>query len=302
MDDFGKLYDLAVKLKCDVKKDEPMKKYTSYEIGGPADLFISPNSESSLKEIRKKAKEYNIKLYTVGNATNILIPDEGLRGAVIHISDGFREIKYSGGGIIDCCAGVSLSKLCGFAAANGLTGLEFAFGIPGSAGGGAFMNAGAYGGEMKDVLTMCSHITDNGDEGAFVGSDLDLSYRHSIYSNNGYTITKIQVKLKNGDKEEIYSKMKELMKRRKEKQPLEFPSAGSVFKRPAGHYAGTLIEQCGLKGKKIGGAQVSEKHAGFIVNRGGATCSDVVSLIDFVKNEVFRQTGVELEPEIRVWR
>ena len=190
--------------------------------------------------------------------------------------------------------------MCSFALENSLTGLEFAYGIPGSCGGAAFMNAGAYGGEMKDVLYRCDHIDKNGDKGFIEGEDMRLSYRHSAYYDNGCIVTGLYLKLKKGDKEEIKAKMTELMGRRKDKQPLEFPSAGSTFKRPEGYFAGALIEECNLKGVSVGGAQVSEKHAGFVINTGGATCKDVLDLCKKVSDTVYDKKGVKLEMEIRV--
>ena len=191
-------------------------------------------------------------------------------------------------------------KLCRFALQNSLSGLEFAFGIPGSCGGAAFMNAGAYGGEMKDVLFKCDHIDENGERGSLSGDELNLSYRHSAYSENGCTITGLYLKLKKGNPDEIKAKMDDFLQRRKDKQPLEYPSAGSTFKRPEGYFAGALIEECGLKGKQVGGAQVSEKHAGFIINKGGATCTDILELCKICSETVYKQKGVKLEMEIRV--
>ena len=193
-----------------------------------------------------------------------------------------------------------MSRVCNFALENGLTGLEFAFGIPGSAGGAAYMNAGAYGGEMKDVLVECRHIDSNGNFGSLRGEELGLAYRTSAYEHNGYIITTLVMKLSKGNKDEIRAKMQELLQRRKDKQPLEYPSAGSTFKRPEGYFAGALIEECGLKGYSVGGAQVSEKHAGFVINKGSATAKDVLDLIKYIQDKVFSEKGVMLEPEVRL--
>ena len=202
-------------------------------------------------------------------------------------------------GMITCGAGVSMNRLCRFALEKGLTGLEFAFGIPGSAGGAAFMNAGAYGGEMKDVLAGCTHLTQSGERGRLVGEELALGYRRSAYRENGFLITSLLLRLAPGDKTEIQARMEDLIARRKAKQPLEYPSAGSTFKRPEGYFAGALIESCGLKGASVGGAQVSEKHAGFVINHGGATSADILALIRLIQNTVYAKKGVRLEPEVR---
>ncbi len=210
------------------------------------------------------------------------------------------SVKLTGGLTINCDAGVSLSRLCNFALENSLTGLEFAFGIPGSAGGAAYMNAGAYGGEMKDVIVSCTHITPQGIIENVEASSLGFGYRKSVYSDNGCVIISIDVSLMLGCKQKIKSEMLDIIEKRRLKQPLEYPSAGSVFKRPEGYYAGALIEQCGLKGRSVGGAQLSEKHAGFIVNRGGATCEDVKRLIEIIKENVYSCFGVMLETEIKM--
>jgi UDP-N-acetylmuramate dehydrogenase len=212
----------------------------------------------------------------------------------------FSEVKLIDENVIFAQAGASLTKVCRFALENELSGLEFAYGIPGSCGGAAFMNAGAYGGEMRDVLYKCEHIDSNGNLGALQGDELELSYRHSAYYNNNCIVTGLYFKLDNGDKDEIKSKMTDLIGRRKEKQPIEYPSAGSTFKRPEGYFAGALIQECGLKGATVGGAQVSEKHAGFVINIGGATCNDVLELCKKVSDTVYKEKGVKLEMEIRV--
>lgn len=298
MEPIQELYEAACRAGCGALLEEPMAKYTSFKIGGPAQLFLSPDSREQLSLICREAARLEIPLTVFGNGSNLLVADEGIRGAVVHIGKGFGELRLCGDEII-CGAGVPLNRLCMFALENSLTGLEFAYGIPGSAGGAAFMNAGAYGGEMKDVLTACEHIDSQGGEGRLEGDALGLSYRHSAYSENKFIITTLRLSLARGEREAIESKHRELMARRKDKQPFEYPSAGSVFKRPEGNFAGTLIEQCGLKGKAVGGAQVSRKHAGFIINTGGATCADVQALVSLVQDEVFKATGVMLEPEIR---
>ena len=285
---------------CEVKADEPMKNHTSFKIGGCADLFVTVSRTEQLVQVIRRAGDNRIPLFILGNGSNLLVSDKGIRGIVLKLGGEFCDIGWNEDGTIRCGAGAQLSKLCAFALEHSLTGLEFAWGIPGSCGGAAFMDAGAYGGEMKDVVTSCEHIDlCTGEAGRFEGEELDFAYRHSVYSGGGYVITALHLRLKEGDKEEIRAKMDDLMGRRKDKQPLEYPSAGSVFKRPVGYFAGGLIEQCGLKGAQVGGAMVSPKHAGFIVNVGGATCEDVLGLIASIQKTVKEETGVELECEVR---
>lgn len=277
-----------------------MSLHTTFKIGGNARLIVYPESQEQISEFVKVAKDNNIRLIAIGNGSNLLVDDEGLDACVMILGDGFNEICLIDDETIFACAGARLIALCRFAYENSLTGLEFAYGIPGSCGGGAFMNAGAYGGEMKDVLYKCTHIDKDGNIAFLEGDDLDLSYRHSAYSDNGCIITGLYLKLKKGDKEEIKAKMDDFISRRKAKQPLEFPSAGSTFKRPQGYFAGALIEECNLKGASVGGAMVSEKHAGFVINKGGATCKDVLDLCQLCSDTVFKEKGVKLEMEIKV--
>ncbi len=285
---------------CEVKADEPMKQHTSFKIGGAADWFVTVHDERQLREVLALARREEIPVFVLGNGSNLLVSDKGIRGIVLRLGGAFCDIGLNSDGTIHCGAGAQLSKLCAFALERSLTGLEFAWGIPGSCGGAALMDAGAYGGEMKDVVISCEHIClATGESGRFAGDELDFAYRHSVYSGGGYVITALNLRLEKGDKETIRAKMDELMGRRKDKQPLEYPSAGSIFKRPAGYFAGGLIEQCGLKGAQTGGAQVSPKHAGFIVNVGGATCEDVLTLIGDIQHKVKEETGVDLECEVR---
>ena len=285
---------------CEVRADEPMKNHTTFKIGGSADLFVTVCDNSQLVSVVRLCNEKEIPLFVLGNGSNLLVSDKGIRGAVLRLGGEFCDIGFNSDGSVHCGAGAQLSKLCAFALEHSLTGLEFAWGIPGSCGGAAFMDAGAYGGEMKDVVVSCEHVAlSTGECGCFEGAELDYSYRHSVYSGGGYVITALNVRLEKGDKKEIRAKMDDLMGRRKDKQPLEYPSAGSVFKRPVGYFAGGLIEQCGLKGAQVGGAMVSPKHAGFIVNVGGATCEDVLGLIASIQKTVKEETGVELECEVR---
>ena len=297
---FDKIYDYAKSIGCQAQRDVPMSKYTTFRIGGNAAVMLTPTTDEQLASIIKKCKEENIKPFIIGNGSNMLISDNGLDTVVINMCRPDPKIELVNGDTVVCDAGATMSKVCNFALENGLTGLEFAFGIPGSAGGAAYMNAGAYGGEMKDVLVECRHIDLDGNPGSLKGDELGLAYRTSAYEHNGFIITTLVMKLSKGNKDEIRAKMQELLQRRKDKQPLEYPSAGSTFKRPEGYFAGALIEECGLKGYSVGGAQVSEKHAGFVINKGSATAKDVLDLIKYIQDKVFREKGVMLEPEVRL--
>lgn len=279
--------------------DEPMSRRTSFKIGGEADVFVTAETSDDLALVLRLVKEHDVPLTILGNGSNVLVSDKGIRGVVLKLGGDFCRMEYKGGGTITAGAGVLLSHLCQFAKGNSLAGLEFAYGIPGTLGGAVYMNAGAYGGEMKDVVVECEYVTRDGEIKVEHASALDFGYRHSRFSAGTDIICSATVILQKGDESKISSAMSELMERRTSKQPLDMPSAGSVFKRPVGHFAGTLIEQCGLKGKTIGGAQVSEKHAGFIVNVGNATCEDVMNLVKFIQQTVLEQTGVALECEIR---
>lgn len=288
------------RLGAQVQENEPMSLHTSFQIGGPADAFVTVLDEKSLSGVLKKCREAQAPVYVIGNGSDLLIPDQGLRGVVIGFGGDFCKIRLEDETRIVCGPGVTLAKLCKFALEHSLSGLEFAWGIPGSAGGAAYMNAGAYGGEMKDVLIQCRHLDENGDPGEFAGESLDFSYRRSAYTDRRLVITRLTFQLNKGDYSVIKAQMEDYLSRRKSKQPLEYPSAGSVFKRPQGYFAGQLIEQCGLKGKAIGGAQVSEKHAGFIINTGGATCQDVQRLVRLIQDTVKQEKQVALECEIKL--
>lgn len=274
--------------------------HTTFKIGGNARVIVFPASQAQAQGVIRFCVENGIRFIPIGNGSNLLVSDSGIHACVICFSNDFSEVKLAGEDVIFAQSGASLMKLCRFALEHSLSGLEFAYGIPGSCGGAAFMNAGAYDGEMKDVLFRCDHIDQSGVAGSLEGDAIGLSYRHSAYYENGCTITGIYVKLKKGDPNEIRAKMQDLLARRRAKQPLEYPSAGSTFKRPTGHFAGSLIEECGLKGKTVGGAQVSEKHAGFVINKGGATCKDVLDLCKYCSDTVYKKKGVKLEMEIRV--
>lgn len=281
-------------------ENEPMALHTTFKIGGPARLAVFPKNENEISDVIKKCKEENVRYMVVGNGSNLLVADEGIDAVVILLGKEFGEVKLIDDITIFAEAGASLMKVCRFALENGLTGLEFAYGIPGSCGGGAFMNAGAYGGELGDVMFRCDHIDKDGNKGSLEGDDLKLAYRHSAYYENGCVITGAYFKMQKADKEEIKAKMNDYMSRRRDKQPLEYPSAGSTFKRPEGNFAGALIEQCGLKGASVGGAEISTKHAGFVINKGGATCKDVLNLCKKVADTVKAEKGIDLEMEVRV--
>ncbi len=292
------IFNLAEILGCEARQNEPMSKHTSFKIGGNADAYIKVNNLSKLSTILKECQDSNVDYMILGNGSNLLVSDDGIRGAVIRLDGDFRKITLVDDTTIFCGAGATLAYLCKFALNCGLSGLEFAWGIPGTVGGAVFMNAGAYDGEMKDVVHSVSHISPSGEIGRIEKDDLNFGYRTSVYRNNNMIITGVTLKLKKGNPDEIRAKMDDYMSRRSTKQPLEYPSAGSVFKRPEGNFAGALIEQCGLKGKLCGGAQVSEKHAGFIINKSNATAKDVRDLISQIQKTVSDKTGYNLECEL----
>ena len=299
---FQELYDYAVSVGCEAVLGEKMSLNTSFKTGGPCGVRLSPSSTEQLKDIIAKANELQIPFTVLGNGTNVLVPDEGIDKAIIIIGDNMAEYSIEGEDTLVFSAGTNLVSLCRFALENSLSGLEFAFGIPGTCGGAVFMNAGAYGGEMKDVLTEITHLTPDMQIETISAEDAELSYRHSVYKNNGCIILSAKAKLSKDAKESIKERMNDFLGRRKDKQPLEYPSAGSTFKRPDGYFAGALIQECNLKGKSVGGAQVSEKHAGFVINKDNATSADILSLINLIKNTVESETGVTLEPEVIVLR
>lgn len=299
MDSIHKLGELAGSLGCEVRYGEPMSRHTTFRIGGPADLFLSVPGEDALERVLAWAHRLEVRVLPIGNGSNALVRDEGIRGAVLSLEGDFKKLSLCGENRVRCGAGVSLSEACGFARDRSLTGLEFAWGIPGAVGGAAFMNAGAYEHSLSEAVEKCEHVAPGGAPGTLSGEALGWGYRRSAYTENGDIITFVTFALKKGDRSRISARMDELFERRKNRQPLDMPSAGSVFKRPAGHYAGTLIEQCGLKGCRVGGAMVSEKHAGFIVNAGGASCRDVLALIEKIQETVFGKTGVKLECEVK---
>ena len=281
-------------------ENEPLSGHCSFRIGGPARALAAPEDMTSLSRVCSILKDHHLAPFILGNGTNLLFPDEGLQDLFLISTEKLQRLTLLPDGAVYAEAGVSLSKLASFAQQNGLAGLEFASGIPGSVGGGCFINAGAYGGEIKDVIesVVCLYL---GDQGLYEmpADKCEYGYRKSWFSTHpGCVILSAVFRLQPGDKDEIAAKMREMNEKRRQKQPLELPSAGSAFKRPEGHFAGALIEQAGLKGYTVGGAQVSEKHAGFVVNIGGATSHDVYDLMMHVRNTVYRQSGVQLEPEV----
>ncbi len=282
----------------ELRRGEPMSRHTTFRVGGPAALMVLPGDEEELLGAAQAALDEGVTPLLVGNGSNLLVADRGVDAFVIKTAPRVSRVEADGTTLY-AGAGISLAQLAAQAAKRSLTGLEFAHGIPGSLGGGVVMNAGAYGGEMCQVICLVRAVDAQGRVRELTGQNCAFSYRHSLFSQGDWLILGAAVGLSPGDPQAIRARMEDLMGRRKEKQPLEYPSAGSTFKRPQGHFAAALIEQCGLKGLRVGGAQVSEKHAGFIINTGGATCRDILALIDQVRERVLRETGVELEPEVK---
>ena len=293
---------LAIFAGCTAKPllaQEPMAKHTSFRIGGPADVLAQPADEAELAALLKRAGEHAVPVTLIGNGSNLLVRDKGIRGLVVKLSNSFSDMKALGNELT-FGSGISLAMASKKAASLSLSGLEFAVGIPGTIGGAVYMNAGAYDGEMAKVVTSVRVMDREGKISELQASELDFAYRHTALQNSGWIVISVTVALQPGEAESIAAKMADFSQRRISKQPLELPSAGSMFKRPVGYFAGTLIEQTGLKGYTVGGAQVSQKHAGFVVNVGGATAKDVLQLISDVQSKVFAAHGVRLEPEVLV--
>ncbi len=290
------LQDRLNEYKIEYVLDESMSRHTTFKIGGNADMFIKIKTVEELKSVIIMAKEFGVPYFILGKGSNLLVSDSGIEGMVISLN-GLDDIKVNGDTVV-CGAGASLRAVCLAVQKESLSGLEFAYGIPGTVGGALYMNAGAYGGEMSQVVVSATAINDDGKEIEFSLKDMKLGYRTSAFKNTNLIITSVTMKLKQGDAGTIKAAMDDFFARRRDKQPLEYPSAGSTFKRPEGYFAGTLIEQNNLKGVSVGGAEVSEKHAGFVINKGNATCCDVLALIQKVQDVVKSANGVHLEPEV----
>ena len=285
----------------DLKMNEPMAKHTSFRIGGPVEVMAFPKNSVDLSKILKASSLLDVKPVILGAGTNVLAPDEGMTGVVICLKDCLDGMEQLDDTQIRVMAGVTMTRAAVFAANSGLSGLEFAHGIPGTVGGGVYMNAGAYGGELKDVIESVTVMDTQGNISVRTGEEMCFSYRHSILEDQGGIVISTVFSLQKKDPEEIREKMRELMGKRSASQPLDLPSAGSAFKRPVGGYVAALIDQAGLKGFCVGGAAISTKHAGFAVNLGGATARDVRNLLQQVSDLVYEKSGIRLEPEVRIW-
>ena len=278
---------------------EPMSRHTTFRAGGPADFFVTPEKEGQVRKTLSLLKEAQVPRYIMGNGSNLLVGDRGYRGVILQICKKMNRIRIQDT-VIQAQAGALLSKIAAEAQAKGLTGFEFASGIPGSLGGAAMMNAGAYGGEMKQVLIQAQILNASGEIEDVLAEEMELGYRSSVFSRNGGVILSASIQLEPGDPSAIQSRMEELKFLRTSKQPLEYPSAGSTFKRPEGYFAGKLIQDAGVRGFQVGGAQVSEKHCGFVINKDQATAMDIRSLMEQVSEKVYAQFGVRLEPEVKL--
>lgn len=281
-----------------VKKDEPMKSHTTFRVGGPADYFVTPQTAEEVAKVIEACTQEKVLYYIVGNGSNLLVSDKGYEGVIIQIYKQMNQVKVEGAQI-HAQAGALLSMIAKRALDAELTGFEFAAGIPGTLGGACVMNAGAYGGEMKDVLKSVTVLTDKGEVKTLAKEELELGYRTSVIAKKGYIVLEAVLELQKGEKEKIQAVMDDLKERRVTKQPLEYPSAGSTFKRPEGYFAGKLIQDAGLRGFQVGGAQVSEKHCGFVINKDQATASDVMNLMNQVSDKVYEEFGVRLQPEVK---
>lgn len=285
----------------ELKRDMPMSKLTSFRIGGPVDCAAFPKTEEELSALLKLCAAYAVEPVILGAGTNVLAPDAGLRSLAIVLKDALEGMERISDTCIRVMAGVTMSRAAVFAAGLNLGGLEFAHGIPGTVGGGVYMNAGAYGGEIKDVCTRVRIMERNGEARWITNEEAAFSYRHSAIEDNPWIVVAAEFELTPKPEEEVWAKMKELIGKRRASQPLDLPSAGSAFKRPVGGYAAALIDQAGLRGFRVGGAAVSSKHCGFAVNLGGATAEDVKELLKQVSDKVFAHSGIRLEPEVRIW-
>lgn len=283
-----------------VKEMEPLRAHSTFRIGGPASYYLVPEHAEEVREGIAFANERGLPFLTIGRGSNILFPDEGYDGVVIEIGRGMERIEVLDDGMIRAEAGAGIGALATAAAKESLSGLEFASGIPGTLGGAVTMNAGAYGGEIRDCIVSAAVLDADGTVQRLKKDQLDLGYRSSVIQKKGYIVLNAVFQMQEGEKETILQRMREMNESRRQKQPLEYPSAGSTFKRPEGHFAGKLIEDAGLRGYRIGDAQVSEKHCGFVINRGNATAAQVLELIGHVQEKVFRMSGIKLEPEVKI--
>ncbi|NLK29193.1 MAG: UDP-N-acetylmuramate dehydrogenase [Clostridiales bacterium] len=295
---YQKLYQILPEGR--IKLKEPMENHTTLRIGGPADYFVTPTGINEIKEIISLCKKDSIPYYVLGNGSNLLVSDQGYRGLIIHLEENFSEVSITPDGIVTAQAGILLSKLANLIAKQGFTGFEFAAGIPGTLGGAVTMNAGAYGGEMKQCLTGAKVLDTNGNILSLEKEELELGYRTSILQRKDYILLEASMKLSKDNSDDVFARMQELNRQRREKQPLDQCSAGSTFKRPEGYFAGKLISDAGLRGYQIGGAAVSEKHCGFLINKDNASAKDFLSLIQEVVRIVEEKFGVTLEPEVRL--
>lgn len=282
-----------------ILRNEPMKKHTTFRIGGPADVLVKPATITEIEQVLQCCEEQAVPYYVVGNGSNLLVGDEGIRGVVLQLGNDFSEVEVCEDDTIWVQAGCMLSKVANLAAEHALTGMEFAAGIPGTIGGAVMMNAGAYGGEMKDIIECVTLLTPDREVLILPQDQMEFGYRESIVSKENYIVLEAKLRLQKGESEAIEAKMKEYSEARRSKQPLEYPSAGSTFKRPEGYYAGKLIMDAGLAGYRVGDAQVSEKHCGFVINCGQATAKDVTAVMNDVIHRVAEAYQVELEPEVR---
>lgn len=298
---YSNLYETLVDIVGaeNVLRDEPMSKHITFKVGGPADMYVTPSTHDEIIDIVAACSKAQVPYFIIGNGSNLLVKDEGFRGVIIEIGSKYNHIEVVGDTIF-AQAGAILGQVATKALQNNLSGMEFAHGIPGTVGGAVVMNAGAYGGEIKDIIEEATVFDGEGNIYVLKPEELELGYRHSIVPEKGYTVLDAKFKLRPGDGAEIKATMEELSFRRRDKQPLEYPSAGSTFKRPVGGFAAQLIEEAGLKGFSVGGAQVSEKHSGFVVNKGDATADDILAVIDYVRKVVNEKTGIQLETEVKI--
>lgn len=303
MNRFKSLYNLLQREipELELRREEPMSRHTTFKIGGPAALMALPAAEGQLEAVMKLARMEGMEPLFVGLGSNLLVDDSGLDALVVKTAPQMNACRVDGN-CITAWAGAPLAQVANAAADHALTGLEFAHGIPGSLGGAVVMDAGAYDGEMRQVVRSVRALNRNCEVEELTAEQCEFGYRRSVFSDGSRLVLSAVMELRPGEETVIRSRMAELMEKRRSKQPLEWPSAGSTFKRPEGYFSAALIDQCGLKGFRVGGAQVSEKHAGFVINAGGATCRDILDLIDAVRERVFRETGVELEPEVKYLR